>query len=206
LTSLVTDVSNPIDVKHLFDVVKKKWDGLDVLVNNAGIAGPTALVENIESQDLEDTLKVNVSSQFYCAKHAVPLIKKSGGGSIINLSSVAGRHGFAFRSPYSAAKWGVIGFSKSLAIELGESNIRVNAILPGHVNSERFRRVVKAKSEAIGLDFEATKKQYLDLVSLKRNVEEHDIANMALFLASTFGANITGQAISVCGDVQMMPS
>jgi NAD(P)-dependent dehydrogenase (short-subunit alcohol dehydrogenase family) len=136
----------------------------------------------------------------------VPLIKKSGGGSIINLSSVAGRHGFAFRSPYSAAKWGVIGFSKSLAIELGESNIRVNAILPGHVNSERFRRVVKAKSEAIGLNFETTKKQYLDLVSLKRNVEEHDIANMALFLASTFGANITGQAISVCGDVQMMPS
>jgi len=206
LTSLVTDVSNPIDVEHLFDVVKKKWDGLDVLVNNAGIAGPTALVENIEYQDLEDTLKVNVSSQFYCAKHAVPLIKKSGGGSIINLSSVAGRHGFAFRSPYAAAKWGVIGFSKSLAIELGESNIRVNAILPGHVNSERFRRVVKAKSEAIGLDFETTKKQYLDLVSLKRNVEEHDIANMALFLASTFGANITGQAISVCGDVQMMPS
>ena len=78
--------------------------------------------------------------------------------------------------------------------------------MPGHVNSERFRRVVKAKSEAIGLDFETTKKQYLDLVSLKRNVEEHDIANMALFLASTFGANITGQAISVCGDVQMMPS
>ena len=125
-------------------------------------------------------------------------------GVIINLSSIAGRLGFTMRSPYSASKWAVIGFSKSLAVELGEHEIRVNALLPGHVRTERFDRVVTAKATALGLEKEEMRRQYLDVVSLKRNVEMADIANMALYLASPFGRNITGQAISVCGDVQMM--
>ncbi len=198
------DVADPAAVAALFAAVERAFGGLDVLVNNAGIAGPTARVENVTPEALEETLAVNVSSQFHCARHAVPMLKASGGGSIINLSSIAGRLGFTMRSPYSASKWAVIGFTKSLAVELGESNIRVNAILPGHVNSERFRRVVRAKAEALGLGFEEMRRQYLDVVSLKRNVEAEDIANMALYLASPFGASITGQAISVCGDVQMM--
>jgi len=158
----------------------------------------------VTPEALEQTLAVNVSGQFHCARYAVPLLKAAGGGSIINLSSIAGRLGFPMRSPYAASKWAVIGFTKSLAIELGETGIRVNAILPGHVNSERFRRAVKARAEAIGVGFEEMRRQYLDVVSLKRNVEAEDIANMALYLASPFGVNITGQAISVCGDVQMM--
>ena len=200
----LVDVADPAAVAGMFASVKRALGGLDVLVNNAGIAGPTARVEDVSAEALEETLAVNVSSQFHCARHAVPLLKAAGGGSIINLSSIAGRLGFAMRSPYSASKWAVIGFTKSLAIELGENNIRVNAILPGHVRSDRFRRVVKAKAEALGLDFDEMRRQYLDVVSLKRNVEAEDIANMALFLASPFGASITGQAISVCGDVQMM--
>jgi NAD(P)-dependent dehydrogenase (short-subunit alcohol dehydrogenase family) len=108
------------------------------------------------------------------------------------------------RSPYAASKWAVVGFSKSLAVELGEHDIRVNALLPGHVRTDRFDRVVAAKAIALGLEKEEMRRQYLDVVSLKRNVEMADIANMALYLASPFGRNITGQAISVCGDVQMM--
>ena len=200
----LVDVADPAAVAGMFASVKRAFGGLDVLVNNAGIAGPTARVEDVTAEALEETLAVNVSSQFHCARHAVPLLKAAGGGSVINLSSIAGRLGFTMRSPYSASKWAVIGFTKSLAIELGESNIRVNAILPGHVNSDRFRRVVKAKAEALGLGFEEMRRQYLDVVSLKRNVAAEDIANMALYLASPFGASITGQAISVCGDVQMM--
>lgn len=200
----LVDVAEPAAVAGMFASVARAFGGLDVLVNNAGIAGPTARVENVTPEALEETLAVNVSSQFHCARHAVPMLKAAGGGSIINMSSIAGRLGFTMRSPYSASKWAVIGFTKSLAVELGESNIRVNAILPGHVNSDRFRRVVKAKAEALGLGFEEMRRQYLDVVSLKRNVEAEDIANMALYLASPFGANITGQAISVCGDVQMM--
>jgi NAD(P)-dependent dehydrogenase (short-subunit alcohol dehydrogenase family) len=197
-------IGRTIAVARLFEAVERTLGGLDVLVNNAGIAGPTARVEDVTPEALAQTLEVNVASQFHCARHAVPMLKAAGGGSIINLSSIAGRLGFTMRSPYSASKWAVIGFTKSLAVELGESNIRVNAILPGHVNSERFRRVVKAKAEALGIGFDEMRRQYLDVVSLKRNVEPEDVANMALYLASPFGASITGQAISVCGDVQMM--
>ncbi len=200
----VVDVADAAAVKKLFMGVERRFGGLDVLINNAGIAGPTARVEDVTEDALDETLTVNVASQFHCARHAVPMLKATGGGSIINLSSIAGRLGFAMRSPYAASKWAVIGFTKSLAVELGEHQIRVNAILPGHVDSDRFRRVVKAKAEAIGLPFEEMRQQYLDPVSLKRNVKSADIANMALYLASPFGVNITGQAVSVCGDVQMM--
>jgi NAD(P)-dependent dehydrogenase (short-subunit alcohol dehydrogenase family) len=108
------------------------------------------------------------------------------------------------RTPYAASKWAVVGFTKSLAMELGPYDIRVNAILPGHVRTERFSRIVALKAKAIGVSEEEMRRQYLEVVSLKRNVEMADIANMALYLASPFGRNITGQAISVCGDVQMM--
>jgi len=198
------DVADPAAVAGMFATIERTMGGLDVLVNNAGIAGPTARVESVTPAALEETLAVNVGSQFHCARHAVPMLKAAGGGSIINLSSIAGRLGFTMRSPYSASKWAVIGFTKSLAVELGESNIRVNAILPGHVNSDRFRRVVKAKAESLGIGVDEMRRQYLDVVSLKRTVEAEDVANMALYLASPFGASITGQAISVCGDVQMM--
>lgn len=204
LDAEVVDVANACAVANWFAGVKRRLGGLDVLINNAGIAGPTARVEDIADEALHQTLTVNVSSQFYCARLAVPMFKVAGGGSIINLSSIAGRLGFAWRSPYAASKWAVIGFTKSLAIELGEHQIRVNAILPGHVDTERFRRVVEAKAKVLGLPFEDMRREYLDVVSLKRNVATADIANMALYLASPFGASITGQAISVCGDVQMM--
>jgi NAD(P)-dependent dehydrogenase (short-subunit alcohol dehydrogenase family) len=177
---------------------------VDVLVNNAGISGPTSNVEDVDPHALEATLAVNVESQFWAAAGIVPGMKQRRKGTIINLSSIAGRLAFAMRSPYAASKWAVVGFSRSLAAELGSFDIRVNALLPGHVRTDRFDRVVTAKAEVQGVSVEEMRRDYLSVVSLQRNVEKEDIANMALYLSSDFGRNVTGQAISVCGDVHMM--
>ena len=134
-----------------FAEVDKEMGGVDVLVNNAGIAGPTANVEDVTPEGLAETLDINVAGQFYAAKHVTPGMKARRKGCIINLSSIAGRLAFAMRSPYAASKWAVVGFTKSLAAELGEFDITVNAILPGHVRTERFSRVVAAKARAVGV-------------------------------------------------------
>jgi NAD(P)-dependent dehydrogenase (short-subunit alcohol dehydrogenase family) len=134
----------------------------------------------------------------------VPLLRKAGGGTIINLSSAAGRFGFPRRSPYSASKWGVIGFTKSLAIELGPDNIRVNAILPGAVDGPRIRRVIAAKAEATGSSVDAMTARYTSQASLNRLIDPDDIARMAVFLAGPGGRNVSGQALAVDGDTQAL--
>ena len=202
-TSLA-DVSVPAQVDAMFDTAITFLGGLDVLINNAGIAGPTAKVEDISIADWDRTIAVDLNSMFYCTRRAVPLIKAAGGGSIINLSSIAGRLGYPLRTPYSAAKWAVVGFTKSLAIELGPSNIRVNAIQPGVVAGERVDRVISAKAKALGITFEAYREQFVSTISLRRMLSTQDIANMALFLATPAGQNISGQALSVCGDHGMI--
>jgi NAD(P)-dependent dehydrogenase (short-subunit alcohol dehydrogenase family) len=144
--------------------------GLDVLVNNAGITGPTVPVENLAIEDWDRTIAVDLSGVFYCTRLAVPHLKAAGGGSIVNISSIAGRLGFPLRSHYSAAKWGVIGFTKSLSIELGAHNIRVNAILPGVVQGPRVDRVVAARAAARGIDFDDAMRQFVEPISLGRMV------------------------------------
>jgi NAD(P)-dependent dehydrogenase (short-subunit alcohol dehydrogenase family) len=202
--SCVADVAEPAQVDALFDAATAFLGGLDVLINNAGIAGPTAPVEAIAIAEWNRTIAVDLNGMFYCTRRAVPLLKKAGGGSIINLSSVAGRLGFPLRTPYAAAKWAVVGFTKSLAMELGPSNIRVNAIQPGMVEGERIERVISAKAKALGVSFDDHKQQLLSKISLRRSVSAQDIANMALFLATEAGRNISGQALSVCGNVESL--
>jgi NAD(P)-dependent dehydrogenase (short-subunit alcohol dehydrogenase family) len=200
----LADVADPKAVDELFDAATAFLGGLDVLINNAGISGPTAAVEAIDIVDWNRTIAVDLNGMFYCTRLAVPLLKAAGGGSIVNLSSVAGRLGFPLRTPYAAAKWAVVGFTKSLAIELGPANIRVNAIQPGVVEGERIERVISAKSKALGVTFDDCKQQMLSKVSLRRMVSSADIANMALFLATDAGRNISGQALSVCGNVESL--
>ncbi|HKB82272.1 MAG TPA: SDR family oxidoreductase [Burkholderiales bacterium] len=204
VTATLADVSRLKDVDELFADVKQHLGGLDCLINNAGIAGPTGKVEDIPVEEWERCIAVDLHGMFYCTRLAMPLIKAAGGGSIINLSSAAGRLGFPFRTPYAAAKWGVVGFTKSLSMEAGPDNIRVNAIQPGVVEGERIDRVIDAKARAVGISFDEQKKISLERVSMHRMVSPYDIANMALYLASDIGRNITGQAISVCAGVEML--
>src|SRR5688572_19390236 len=138
----VTDVSDVAQVDRLFQEVQKNLGGLDVLVNNAGIAGPTGKVEDIKPEDWERCIAIDLNGMFYCTRKAMPMIKAAGGGSIINLSSTAGRLGFPLRSPYAAAKWAVVGFTKSVAAEAGLHKVRVNCIQPGMVEGERLDRVI----------------------------------------------------------------
>jgi NAD(P)-dependent dehydrogenase (short-subunit alcohol dehydrogenase family) len=198
------DVSSDSEVKHLFDEIEKSLGGLDILVNNAGIAGPTGGVDEISSEEWRRTLDICLTGQYLCAHHAVPMLKQAGGGAIINLSSAAGRFGYAFRSPYAAAKWGVIGFTQSLAKELGPENIRVNAILPGIVEGPRITGVIQARADQYGVSYAEMEKTYLDRVSMRRMVTAQDVATAALYLASPAGRNISGQSLGVDANVETL--
>lgn len=200
----VADVADRRSVAALFGEVEAGLGGLDALINNAGIAGPTGRVEEIAPEEWDRTLEVNVTGQFNCARLAVPLLKKSGNASIVNLASLAGRLGFPMRSPYAASKWAVVGFTKSLSIELGEFGIRVNAILPGSVEGPRIRSVFENKAKASGRTVEDVTAAALAVTSLKRLIPPAHIASLAVYLASAHGSTISGQALSVDGDAQMM--
>ena len=204
ITAVEADVSKPGDVARLFGEVDTRLGGLDTLVNNAGIAGPTAACEDVKLEDWQRTLDVNLTGMFLCAQKAIPLLKQSANGSMVNLSSAAGRFGFALRSPYSASKWGVIGFSKSLSIELGGAGVRVNAICPGAVAGDRIDRVIAGKAKVRDVPFDVVRDEFLGKTSLKRFVSAEDIANAIVFLASKLGANIDGHALPIDGDVQSL--
>ena len=203
ITGSMADASDPGDVDRVFDDVRGVLGGLDVLVNNAGIAGPTGAIEELGAQDWERTIAVNLHSQFYFARRAVPLLKQSRSlPSLIAMGSVAGRLGYAFRTPYASSKWAIVGMMKSLAVELGPHGIRVNAILPGTVEGDRMDAVIAARAEATGVSVDAMRAQYLDRISLRRMVSAEDVAAFALFLCSPAARNLTGQAVSVDGNLE----
>ncbi|MBW2175672.1 MAG: SDR family oxidoreductase, partial [Deltaproteobacteria bacterium] len=172
---------------------------LDVLVNNAGIAGPTAPIEAVDPEDWDRTMAVNINGQFYCARKAVPLLKEAGGGSIINMSSSAGIMGYPFRSPYAASKWAVIGLTKTMAMELGEFNVRVNAVCPNAVEGPRMDAVIEAEAKVKGITEEEVYACLVQGTSMRTFVTAEDVSNMILFLCSDAGKRISGQALSVDG-------
>lgn len=200
----VCDVADPAAVAALFDTAAGMLGGLDALVNNAGIAGPTAACEDVALDDWQRTLAVNLTGQFLCAQHAIPLLKTSRNASIANLSSAAGRFGFPNRTPYAASKWGVIGFTKSLAIELGPHGVRVNAICPGSVAGARIDAVFANRAKLRGVDADVVREEAIGKTSLRRLVTAEDIANSVVFLASPLGANISGHALPVDADTQSL--
>ena len=173
--------------------------GLDVLINNAGIAGPIGPVETLDYQAWRQCLAVGLDAQFLAVRHIVPVMKKQRSGVILNISSTSGLHGVGLRSPYVAAKWGVIGFTKSLAIELGAHNVRANAVCPGTVAGERIERVVAAEATNRGLSADAVRAEYVGGQSIKRLVDPSEIADLCVFLSSDKARMITGQAIAVDG-------
>ena len=187
------------EIDAWFDDALEDLGGLDVLVNNAGTKGPTAPVDDIEYADWRACLEVCLDSQFLCARRAAPVMKAQKSGSVINMSSTAGLYGFGNRTPYAAAKWAVIGFTKSLAIELGPYNVRCNAICPGAVAGDRINRVIQGEAEMRGLPFDVVAKEMTWSQSIPRFVEPEEIADMCLFLASPAAKMVNGQAIAVDG-------
>jgi NAD(P)-dependent dehydrogenase (short-subunit alcohol dehydrogenase family) len=208
LSASVCDVADRSQVDQLFADAIDGLDGLDCLVNNAGVAGPTGAVQDIEPQDWDRCIEVNLTGQFNCARLAIPYLlahpERKRNCSIMNLSSQAGRFGFAMRAPYAASKWGVIGFTKTLALELGPAGVRVNALLPGIVAGERQRRVLEAKAQARGMGFDEIERMAFSHTSIKEYVTAEQLADLVVFTASPRARTISGQALSVCGDTNML--
>ena len=198
------NTNNAQEVENYFIKIKGKVNNIDALINNVGIAGPTGKLEDLSIKDWQETLDININSHFYYTKYAIPLLKNNKNGSIINLSSTAGIFGFPLRSPYAASKWAVIGITKTLAMELGEFNIRVNAISPGAVHGDRINRVIEAKAKSLDISQDILQKDFESMVSLRTFVEKEDIANMAVFLLSDEANKISGQILTVDGNTERM--
>jgi len=195
----VLDVSDEAGVASLFAEVGEAWGGVDTLCINAGIAGPTASVEAVALEDWRACLAVGLDGAFLTAKHAIPLMKAQGAGVMVLTSSTAGQYGYPNRSPYAAAKWGVIGLMKTLAMELGPHGIRVNAICPGAVEGPRMEGVLAREAAAKGMTRDQVYDGYASGTSMGRFVEAEDVAGMALFLASDAARLVSGQVIAVDG-------
>ncbi|MDP6969037.1 MAG: SDR family oxidoreductase [Gammaproteobacteria bacterium] len=205
ITSSQTDVGDPSSVQALFTDLGKLFDNeLHFLVNNAGIAGPAGPIQNLDIEAWKTTFDINLHATFYVSRLAIPMLQQAKGGAIMNLSSTAGLYGYPNRSPYAAAKWAIVGLTKTMAMELGPQQIRVNCICPGSVNGERIDRVIASIASATG---ESTAKVRMDNVrntSMQTFVDADDIANMIMFSFSDLGAKISGQALTVDGDTHSL--
>lgn len=194
------DVADVSDVDAVFDKLLGEWGGVDALVNNVGIAGPTAPVEEVTAEDWERVMRVNIGAHFLCTRRAVPAMKS--GGSIVNISSTAGVMGYPLRAPYAASKWAVVGLTQTLAMELGERRIRVNAVCPGSVDGARMARVIAAESAARGIAEQNLRRAYERQASMRTFVDAGDIANAVSFLISDRARLVSGQVLCVDGNTE----
>jgi NAD(P)-dependent dehydrogenase (short-subunit alcohol dehydrogenase family) len=202
LVATQVDVADLAALDRWIDGVLDRLGGLDVLVNNAGIAGPTALVEDVAAEEWEHCLAVGLTSHYRTCARVIPAMKVARSGSIVNISSTAGQVGLGMRAPYTAAKWAVIGLTKTLAIELGPYGVRANAICPGSVDGERMRSVIEREAAARGASSEEVTLEYVGGQSIARWVQPGEIADLCVFLASDAARMISGQAIAVDGHTE----
>ena len=194
---VLTDVSREQDVARLAEQAVADFGRIDILINNAGIIGPTAEVPEVSRDDWDEVLAVNLTGAFLCAKYVAPVMIKQRRGRIINIASIAGKLAYPLRSPYAVSKWGLIGLTLTLAGELGRYDVQVNAVCPGPVDGERMQTVFRRRAEEIGQSIEEVEREYTGTTLLGRLVQTRDIAAMTGFLASDQASNITGQAIDV---------
>lgn len=194
------DVADVADVDLVFDELLREWGGVDALVNNVGVAGPTAPVEEVAAEDWERVMRVNIGAHFLCTRRAVPAMKA--GGCIVNIASTAGVMGYPLRAPYAASKWAVVGLTQTLAMELGERGIRVNAVCPGSVDGARMARVIAAESAARGIAERDIRRAYERQSSMRTFVDAGDIANAVSFLISDRARLVSGQVLCVDGNTE----
>jgi NAD(P)-dependent dehydrogenase (short-subunit alcohol dehydrogenase family) len=200
----VADVSQPDQVDAFIDAAITRMGGVDVLVNNAGISGPAGAIETIDPADWQRTMAVNINGQFFCARRVIPHLKAQRSGSIVNIATTAALFGYPNRSPYASSKWAVIGFTKTLAMELGAYGIRANAICPGSINNPRMDHVIAIESAATNRPQAEIRRSYERQVSMQTFIDPEEIAHMVLFICSPLGAKISGQALSVDGHTETM--
>src|SRR6202167_5965790 len=198
----VCDMSRRAEIERMVPDAVARLGGLDVLINNAGISGMTLPVADYPPDDWYKVIAVNLTAMFDVTRLAIPYLKQSKAGVIINMSSIAGRYGFENRSPYAATKWGVIGFTKTLAIELGEWGIRANAIAPGAVGGDRIERVFAGRAQISGKSMTEVRATAMAEQSIKAMIDPKDIAALAVFLASDAAKSISGQVLPIDNDRQ----
>ena len=199
ISGSICDLANRAAIERFVPAAAERLGGIDVLINNAGVSGPTAPVEAMDPDAWEAVLAVNLTGTFNVTRLAIPHLKRSEHGVILILSSVGGRFGYPERSPYSVSKRGLLAFAETLALELGDDGIRVNAIAPGGVDGERIQRVLQARAAASGRSLAEETADALANQTLKHFVDPADIAALSLFLASEHGRSITGQTIPIDG-------
>ncbi len=197
------DVGRPEDVERLVATTVERFGRIDILINNVGIAGPTASIEETSLEAWEETIRVNLTGTFLCTKAVVPRMKRQNSGAIINIGSVTGKRPLSFRTPYAASKAALIGMTRTLAEELGPAGIRVNLVSPGAIEGERLDEILKAQAQARGVDAATIRKQFSSLSPLNRLVSAADVVDMCLFLASDRAKAITGQDLNVAAGVVM---
>lgn len=198
------DISDEASVASLFDSAIAAMGGLDCLVNNAGSTGPTQPAADISSDDWNSCVDVNLNGTFFCTRLAIPHLRNSDNASIISLSSAAGRMGYPNKAPYVAAKWGIIGFMKTVSIENGADSIRCNAVLPGPVDNPRMKAVIAEKARLAGITAAEQEALYLANASIKKFVTPEEVADLIVFLSSPRARSISGQAIGIDGDLQAL--
>jgi NAD(P)-dependent dehydrogenase (short-subunit alcohol dehydrogenase family) len=204
VTALPADVTDEANLAAMMAQAKQALGGFDVICANAGTGGPAGPLETLEAQAWRDCVDVNLTGAFLTAKHAIPTLKDQGSGLILFTTSTAGQWGYPNRSPYSSAKWALVGLTKGLAMELGGHGIRVNAIAPGSVEGDRMERVLTMEAAARNIDPETVRAEYVQGVSMKTWVSAEDIAATATFLASPAARRISGQVIAVDGNTETL--
>lgn len=202
LQGSIANVGDPKSVEAFFDHSIDALGGIDVLVNNAGIGGPRANIEDIEYQDWDDSIRINLSGMFYCIKQVIPSMKQQGSGCIINIATSSAKTGLPQRLPYVASKVGVLGLSHNVARELGPFNIRCNSILPGKIDNPRGHALTSRYAEEHGISFEQAEQHKQQFISLRCNINPEEIGDMAVFLASNQAKHITAQEIAVDGNAE----
>jgi len=194
------DVAKPADLDRLFGDVRQQLGGLDVLVNNAGIAGATASVAEYPLETWSAVVDINLTGTFMVTQRAIPLLQESAAGSIIVMSSLAGRFGYPNRIAYSTTKWGLVGFTKTLAMELGPLGITANSIHPGAVEGPRLQSVLEGRAISSGRSVQDEAESAMTNQSIKKFTSPADIAALAVFLAGPHARTISGQVFPIDGD------
>ena len=200
----VADVTDEAQMQAFFDQIDAGWDHVDVVCANAGIGGPAGRIEDLSLADWNRCVEVNLSGTFLTCRWAAQRMRAAGQGLIVLTSSTAGQFGYPLRSPYATAKWGIVGLTKTLAMELGPAGVRVNAICPGAVEGDRMDRVVAMEAEASGKTHEEVRALYVKGVSLRSWVTAEDVADTVSWLASPQAKRISGQIVAIDGHTETL--